>query len=260
MNAAPKPPKRARPLRRESNDHLWFVTCRIIEGRFWLHPILTSAIEPPNHKARRAAKAMMRHLDKRLGKLVERANAQSGPNQPKLTLEDARRMARGLIGSALARAQKHCEVKVYALVVMSNHLHLIETSWKLAGWLGGRWSRRARERTAVAPAAIQPGSYGRAGGARSASKPGDRRRRIISDEPLARLRGHSNSKVRSQLDVAPPFTCLRSASRRPRGGLSSARKLAGGGNPWREQEVPQNALASRSHGRPLGVTAGDAQV
>ncbi|MDH5674515.1 MAG: transposase, partial [Myxococcales bacterium] len=138
MNAATKPPKRARPLRRESNAHLWFVTCRIIEGRFWLHPILTSAIEPPNHKARRAAKAMMRHLDKRLGKRVERANAQSGPNQPKLTLEDARRMARGLIGSALARAQKHCEVKVYALVVMSNHLHLIVQTTKknLAAFMG----------------------------------------------------------------------------------------------------------------------------
>ncbi|MDH5675093.1 MAG: transposase [Myxococcales bacterium] len=47
-------------------------------------------------------------------------------------------MARGLVGSALARAQKHCEVKVYALVVMSNHLHLIVRTTKknLAAFMG----------------------------------------------------------------------------------------------------------------------------
>jgi len=81
---------------------------------------------------------MARRLDKRLAKLVNRANARSGPLQPKLTLEDARRMARGLVGSTLARAQKHCDVKVYALVVMSNHLHLVVQTRKknLAAFMG----------------------------------------------------------------------------------------------------------------------------
>ncbi|MDH5676948.1 MAG: transposase [Myxococcales bacterium] len=99
---------------------------------------LTSGLEPSSHKARRAAKAMARRLDKRLAKLVNRANARSGPLQPKLTLEDARRMARGLVGSTLARAQKHCDVKVYALVVMSNHLHLVVQTRKknLAAFMG----------------------------------------------------------------------------------------------------------------------------
>ncbi|MDH5671818.1 MAG: transposase [Myxococcales bacterium] len=125
MSVETRPPKRSRPLRVESDSHLWFVSCRVIEGRFFLHPVISCGLQPPNHKARRAIKALERHCDKRLAKLVERSNANRGPFQPKLTFEDAKRMARGLIGSALGRAQQHCKVKVFALVVMSNHIHLV---------------------------------------------------------------------------------------------------------------------------------------
>ncbi len=138
MDAKPKPRKRSRPLRVESNDVLWFVTCRVIEERFWLHPILSTGLAPPNRKGRRACAALQQHADKRLATLVKRANARRGPYQPELQLEDAKRCARGLIGSALARAQKRYKVQVFALVVMSNHVHLVVKTTKknLAEFMG----------------------------------------------------------------------------------------------------------------------------
>ena len=46
--------KRCRPLRRESDDRPWFVTTRVIEERFWLHPILSCGAKPLNREARRS--------------------------------------------------------------------------------------------------------------------------------------------------------------------------------------------------------------
>jgi REP element-mobilizing transposase RayT len=48
-----------------------------------------------------------------------------GPLQPILTLEHARKVARGLVGSAIARAQQKYKTKLFSLVVMGNHIHLI---------------------------------------------------------------------------------------------------------------------------------------
>jgi REP element-mobilizing transposase RayT len=138
MPAKHKPAKRSRPLRVESNEVLWFVTCRVIEERFWLHPILSSGLAPQNRKARRACASLEGHADKRLTTLVRNANARRGPFQPELSLEDAKRIARGLVGSALARAQRHCKVQIFALVVMSNHIHLVVKTRKknLAEFVG----------------------------------------------------------------------------------------------------------------------------
>jgi REP element-mobilizing transposase RayT len=73
-----------------------------------------------------------------LKQVIARANARRGPFQAELTLEIAKRIARGLVGSAVARAQEHCDVKVFALVVMSNHIHLVvQTKHKnLAKFMG----------------------------------------------------------------------------------------------------------------------------
>lgn len=38
--------RRSRPLRRESDEHLWFVTARVAEARYWLNPILTCDLQP----------------------------------------------------------------------------------------------------------------------------------------------------------------------------------------------------------------------
>jgi REP element-mobilizing transposase RayT len=117
--------RRCRPLRVESDEHAWFVTSRIIEERFLLHPILTCGAEPVGRRARRLSDRLQRHCDRRLAKVVARANQLRGPYQPQLTLEDAREVARGLVGSALARAQERYGAEVYGLVVMSNHVHLV---------------------------------------------------------------------------------------------------------------------------------------
>jgi REP element-mobilizing transposase RayT len=135
----PKPPKRrSRPLRVESDGVLWFVTARVIEGRFVLHPILANGLQPPNHKARRVLQAMQRHCEKRLAGQVKRANAQLGPYQAPLTAEDAKRLSCGLVGSALARAQERFGVQVMSLTVMSNHIHLVvrTTRKNLAAFMG----------------------------------------------------------------------------------------------------------------------------
>jgi hypothetical protein len=120
-----RPKRRSRVLRRESDEHLWFVTTRVAEARYWLHPILTCGLEPPNRSARRLWAHNERHLDKRLARCVEQANARRGPYQPELTPQDAKRIARGTVGSALARAQERYGTAIYGVVVMSNHLHML---------------------------------------------------------------------------------------------------------------------------------------
>jgi REP element-mobilizing transposase RayT len=121
----PTPRRRCRPLRVERDDTLWFVTCRTIEERFWLHPLLTCGLEPPNRKARRALKHLEQHADKRFGNLAKRSNDHKRPFAPKLHLHSIKRIARGLVGSALARAQERYGVEIFAVVVMSNHVHLV---------------------------------------------------------------------------------------------------------------------------------------
>ena len=71
------------------------------------------------------AKALERHTDARLCTLVNKANQQRGPFQLKLAFKDAKRLAKGLMGSILARAQARYGVKLYGVTIMSNHLHLI---------------------------------------------------------------------------------------------------------------------------------------
>lgn len=117
--------RRSRPLRIENDQYLWFVSSRTIEERFWLHPLLTSAFTPTNRHARRLCEKLQARVDKKLSKIVSRANALRGPLQPILTLSDAKRIAKGLIGSAIARAQQKYKTKLFALVVMSNHIQLV---------------------------------------------------------------------------------------------------------------------------------------
>jgi len=120
-----------------------------------------------------------RWLDKRLLRWVIRANERRGPHQPELTLQDAKRIAKGLIGSAFARAQKHHKVQVFGLIAMSNHLHaLVRTKHKnlsgfmrdvkaritetvnlLTGKRGPLWARRYDAQ----PAVDDEGCYDRAG-------------------------------------------------------------------------------------------------
>jgi REP element-mobilizing transposase RayT len=75
--------------------------------------------------------------------MVKAANARLGPHQPRLTPDVAKRMLKGLVGSALARAQERaaeqgCDVQVFAFVCMSNHVHIVvRTSRKnLADFMG----------------------------------------------------------------------------------------------------------------------------
>jgi REP element-mobilizing transposase RayT len=117
--------RRCRPLRVERDDTLWFVTCRTIEERFWLHPLLTCGMRPPNRKARRALEHLEQHADKRFAHMAKLANQRKRAFAPTLELHTIKRIARGLVGSALARAQERYGVEVFALTVMSNHLHLV---------------------------------------------------------------------------------------------------------------------------------------
>lgn len=130
--------RRSRPLRVECDQHPFFVTSRVIEERFWLHPILTCGVEPPNRHGKRLCDRLRRHADRRLERLVKRANARSGPRGAILTLEVARRIVRSCAGAALARAQERYGVTIYAFVVMSNHIHLLcqTTRRNLAGFVG----------------------------------------------------------------------------------------------------------------------------
>ena len=114
-----------RPLRVERDDVLLFITNRTIEERFWFHPLLTCGLEPPNRRARRALRGLERHAKKRYARLAILANARKKPYAPELTGDDIERMARGLVGSALARAQALTGVEIFAFTAMSNHFHAV---------------------------------------------------------------------------------------------------------------------------------------
>lgn len=116
---------RSRPLRVERDDVLLFITNRTIEERFWLHPILTCGAKPANRKARRHLVRFEKLCSKRYDKLARQANARNGPFAPQLTGKDILRFAKGLIGSALARAQKNRNVQIFAFVALSNHFHMV---------------------------------------------------------------------------------------------------------------------------------------
>jgi REP element-mobilizing transposase RayT len=70
--------------------------------------------------------------------MVRRANRLKRPLSPRLNQESLRRIARGLVGSAVARAQAKYDVEVFALTVMSSHLHLVLRTKKknLAAFMG----------------------------------------------------------------------------------------------------------------------------
>jgi hypothetical protein len=87
--------------------------------------LITSAFKPANRQARRLCEQMERRIDKRLLKMIERANSMRGPLQPKLTLQDAKRIVRGTVGSALARAQQIYGTRLFTVVTMSNHMQLM---------------------------------------------------------------------------------------------------------------------------------------
>jgi REP element-mobilizing transposase RayT len=126
-----KPTRRSRPLRCEEPEHLFFVTTRTLEEVFWLHPLLCSRLAPVNREARRVVEAKRSRLRTKLERLVASANRRRPENQPKLSVEEAEKLAEDCVSSALARAQEHCAerglppVEVFAVVVMSNHLHLV---------------------------------------------------------------------------------------------------------------------------------------
>lgn len=130
--------RRCRPLRREDDSHLWFVTTRVLEERFLLHPILTCGAKPVNRKARKACKAQEKHCEKRLLQLTARANRRRHPGMPAFTVEHLKMLAQHLVMSALGRAQQKYDTEVFSLVVMSNHLHLVcKTNGKnLARFMG----------------------------------------------------------------------------------------------------------------------------
>lgn len=127
----------------EEPGALWMISTRTIEERFWLHPFLTCGSARLNREASRAAKRHERLYHQRVVAMVASANRRMGPHQPKLTVDVAKRALKGLVGSALARAQQRCreqgaEVHVYAFVAMSNHVHLVvRTAGKnLAAFMG----------------------------------------------------------------------------------------------------------------------------
>jgi len=128
---AVKPARRSRPLRCEDPEQLFFVTTRTLEEVFWLHPLLCSRLAPVNREARRVVDAKRSRLRAKLERLVASANRRRPENQPKLTVEEAEKLAEDCVSSALARAQRHSAqsglppVEVFAVVVMSNHLHLV---------------------------------------------------------------------------------------------------------------------------------------
>jgi REP element-mobilizing transposase RayT len=123
--------RRCRPLRREKAGGLWFVTLRVTDSCFWLHPMLSSGLQPVNRKARRLCEAFKARAEREVKKLVAEANSRMGAFQAKLTVDTAKVLLRDLVGACLARAQQHCreqgtgEVELFAFVAMSNHIHLV---------------------------------------------------------------------------------------------------------------------------------------
>lgn len=105
---------------------LWFVSSRTIEERFWLLPLLDAGKRQKcNRATRRALDRFERRNDKRIARLVARVNAMRGPYQPILDVASAKLILRDAVGSALARAQEKYGVRIYAIVAMGNHIHLV---------------------------------------------------------------------------------------------------------------------------------------
>jgi len=117
--------RRSRPLRQERADALLFVTSRTVEERFWLHPLVSAGAKPANRKARRALRGLDRVCSRRFERMAKHANARRKPHSPEWTADDIRRLCRSAVGDALRRAQDNNDVEIFAVVVMSNHIHLV---------------------------------------------------------------------------------------------------------------------------------------
>ena len=118
--------RRCRPLRVESTHNLWQVTTKAVEGRHWLHPLLACGMNPPNRRARRQLRALEKIANRRLKRVVNERNAHKRTGQLIMDVPTAKRMLGGLVGAAAARALELAPgVELYAIVVMSNHLHLV---------------------------------------------------------------------------------------------------------------------------------------
>ena len=120
-----KPKRRTRPLRQERSDVLLFVTNRTVEERFYLHPLLSAGAKPANRKARRALKGLDRLCDAFYERLAHKVNKRLGPHSPRFTGPELKRICTSLVGDALRRAQELTGVELFALLVMSNHIHLV---------------------------------------------------------------------------------------------------------------------------------------
>ena len=94
-----KPARRSRPLRCEEPEHLFFVTTRTLEEVFWLHPLLCSRLAPVNREARRVVDAKRSRLRAKLERIVASANRRRPENQPKLTVDEAEKLAEDLVSS-----------------------------------------------------------------------------------------------------------------------------------------------------------------
>lgn len=70
-------------------------------------------------------RAMDRLCDRWYERKARQANSASGKYAPKWSGAQLRRLATGLVGAALARAQHKCGVEIIAAIVMSNHIHLL---------------------------------------------------------------------------------------------------------------------------------------
>jgi len=95
-----------RPLRLERDDVLWFVTCRTTEERFWLHPLIACGLQPPLDAAKPRLRRLPKYANQRIRAMVRDANARRRPHSPPMDAISLKRIARGLVGSALARAQQ----------------------------------------------------------------------------------------------------------------------------------------------------------
>ncbi len=120
------PRRRTRPLRVERDDCLRFVTTRCMDEAFLLQPaLLASVCAHADAAASDEARALHRAHRASLRALLRRADGRTGRAQPRVDVHTAARFLGGVIGAAVARAQARHGVQVMALVVMSNHLHLL---------------------------------------------------------------------------------------------------------------------------------------